>query len=264
MLWASQLAKRVTYKTVRNYVRAVRHYHVEHGLCVSIFGSLTLNQLLKGIRRKYGDQVRPRTLPVTTRLLQRIRSAGGPVGTKLVNALDKNMIMAAMSIATNGLFRIGELFGYTTSPKAVPTMSQLTFHTNHITIHLVRSKTDQFGEGVDVKVANAAAIEDLCTYLTACSPQAREPHRPLFAWHRDGNPLTRRALLSFATQSLKFVGVDLSMARGISFRRGGATSLAAAGIPDRIIKILGRWKSMVFVRYVDTDTSELVAASAAT
>jgi hypothetical protein len=39
---------------------------------------------------------------------------------------------------------------------------------------------------------------------------------------------------------------------GVSFRAGGATALGEAGVPDRVIQELGRWKSFTYARYVHT------------
>ena len=36
-----------------------------------------------------------------------------------------------------------------------------------------------------------------------------------------------------------------------SFRRGGATALAATGTPAHIIQIMGRWQSNAFIRYIE-------------
>jgi hypothetical protein len=47
---------------------------------------------------------------------------------------------------------------------------------------------------------------------------------------------------------------------GISFRKGGASSLAAAGVPDRVIKAAGRWRSDCFQLYIRMQLSELQSA----
>ena len=42
-----------------------------------------------------------------------------------------------------------------------------------------------------------------------------------------------------------------------SFRIGGATALAQAGVPDYIIQIIGRWSSDSFLRYIRTPPESL-------
>ena len=39
---------------------------------------------------------------------------------------------------------------------------------------------------------------------------------------------------------------------GHSLRRGGATSLFAAGVPAYLTKILGRWRSNCYEKYIET------------
>jgi len=258
-LWVTELSKHVTYKTVRNYIRGVRYLHIQRDFDLAPIEAQTLKEILRGIRRKYGDRIRPRSLPVTNVLIHKIRRHLQPAAAESHN---QRMLLAAMSIATNGLFRMGEIGATAVEPKRYPRMRDLTLHRDYVTIHLPRSKTDQFGEGVDIRIANAAAIADLIAYLTGCSKDARQPDAPLFSWS-DGRALTRRALLTATNRALRAVKVNLNEWAGISFRRGGATSLARAGIPDRIIKILGRWKSFVFARYIDSDNRIMVAAAAA-
>ena len=111
-----------------------------------------------------------------------------------------------------------------------------------------------------MRVSQSLALSDMRAYLAGCMTAALRPTAPLFAW-RDGNVLTRPALLAVRAL-LDGLGIDRSPYRGISFRRGGATSLAEAGVPDRLIKMVGRWKSYVFARYIATDVSVLIVAAA--
>ena len=48
---------------------------------------------------------------------------------------------------------------------------------------------------------------------------------------------------------------------GISFRKGGALSLALGGAPDRHIMDLGRWSSDCFRRYVELTDVEVNRAA---
>jgi hypothetical protein len=49
---------------------------------------------------------------------------------------------------------------------------------------------------------------------------------------------------------------------GHSLRRGGATSLALRGVPDHLIKVLGRWRSDCYQRYLETPLSSIKEALA--
>jgi hypothetical protein len=124
---------------------------------------------------------------------------------------------------------------------------------NALVIHLEASKTDPFREGVDVfnflpsslPVFNAYMARHACkSSLTSASP--------LFGM-ADGSPLTRAALLDRTKSALTAARVDLSSFSGISYRRGGATSLAQAGLLDHVVQIIGRWKSNVYTRYIHSN-----------
>jgi hypothetical protein len=44
--------------------------------------------------------------------------------------------------------------------------------------------------------------------------------------------------------------MDVSASRGVSYRQGGASAMAAAGIPDSVIKSSGRWAGSSYLRYI--------------
>ena len=77
---------------------------------------------------------------------------------------------------------------------------------------------------------------------------ARGPHSgPFFA---DGRLLTRRRFVEAVKGALTAAGVDERRYNGHSFRIGVATTAAAKGIEDSIIKTLGRWESVAYQQYV--------------
>jgi hypothetical protein len=127
-----------------------------------------------------------------------------------------------------------------------------------MTIHLLASKTDPFRHEIDVRIANSMAIVAMIDYLAA-RPSPLSPTSPLFIFS-DRKILTRAALIKATRALVTKFGVDMSKFRGISFRRGGATSLALIGVPDRLIKIMGRWKGWSYSLYIETPIIHLIHA----
>ena len=58
------------------------------------------------------------------------------------------------------------------------------------------------------------------------------------------------AILSALLQA----GIDAKLYSGQSFGIGAATTAALCGIPDSLIKVLGRWQSSAYQLYIRTDT----------
>lgn len=77
---------------------------------------------------------------------------------------------------------------------------------------------------------------------------------PLFAWP-DGRPYLYKQFMT-RLRTLPTLGQDDSTAYGAhSFRRGGATLAARAGLRAEEIKALGDWRSDTYQRYIAKDTA---------
>ena len=112
------------------------------------------------------------------------------------------------------------------------------------------SKTDPFRQGHTIRLGRSGkdvcAVKALLQYLHLRGGDAG----PLFRY-ADGSPLTRAALTESLRSAVSRAGLQGNFS-GHSFRIGAATSAAAAGIPDHLIKTLGRWFSNAYQLYIQT------------
>jgi hypothetical protein len=142
----------------------------------------------------------------------------------------------------------------------------MRFNTDHVQIFIPKSKTDQYMEGAWVVVAKTSGKYCAVSLLQRL---LREGHYNLVPAHDgvDVGPLLR-ALAPGSLRLKQTTGTlldpipalsyttllkhckEMCVAAGIqktiglhSFRIGGATAAAAAGVPDRIFKRHGRWKT---------------------
>lgn len=56
-------------------------------------------------------------------------------------------------------------------------------------------------------------------------------------------------------------GIWTAVHSGVSFRRGGATSYRRAGLSDREVQVLGRWKGSAYQRYLAENPESISAAA---
>lgn len=261
-IWMAALHSRgIKYNTIRVYLFGLRSTHKDLALDSSIDKSALVERTYRGIKRTQGiANTTKKRFAVTFAVLRKLDAH--------LNASNPyhRLIRAAAWIATAGLFRIGELtVDRSKSPNSIRTLTMASLRSLQsdppvLAIHLKASKTDVFRKEVDVKIANKAAIAHLQTYLNRRST-ARTASDPLFA-KEDGKPLERAELLTAIRTLISAANVDTADTEGFSFRRGGATSLEAAHVSDRMIKTVGRWESAAYIRYIDTPIQHFIDASA--
>ena len=259
----------LSHQTIKCYLSAIRFHQIFSGLPdPGISNMVRLEQLLKGIKSvqaRLKKNQRPR-LPITPSILKCMKAVWIPTSNLRIKR-DNKMLWAACTLCFFGFFRVGELMSSSTSSYDPET--QLTFRDIAIDnvksptllqVHLKASKTDPFREGVDVYVGKSGndiyPISAMSVYLSSRGGQ----DGPLFLFE-DGTFLTKDRFVSAVREALKLIGIDPSKYSGHSFRRGAATTAQSRGISDVTIKMLGRWKSSAYTRYIQTPRSQLAAFS---
>ena len=130
-----------------------------------------------------------------------------------------------------------------------------------IRVFLRRAKTDPFGKGVNIFLGQS--LNEICPVTALSNYLTRRPQRgqgPLFI-HEDGSPLLKAQFVKKVKKALAHQNIDSSKYSGHSFRIGAATAAAAAGVPDHMIKMMGRWESSAYLLYVRTSRETLAALS---
>ena len=122
----------------------------------------------------------------------------------------------------------------------------------YLTLHIKRSKTDQCGQGVTLYTGHSGhAVCAVCAMKKNLAVRGRpvSSTTPLFQL-ADSSPVTKAGLVTFVSHLLRLIGIDPSQYSGHSFRIGGATSASLAGLSDYEIKLIGRWNSDCYRRYI--------------
>ena len=121
-------------------------------------------------------------------------------------------------------------------------------------IQIMVSKADPFRNDHEVCLAasksSVSAFRALSKYMTFCPC----PTAPLFAFS-DSTYLTLQRVTKTLQSLLGPSFPDVDRYSSHSFRTGGATSAAAADLPDWLIKTLGRWSNNCYERYIRNPTN---------
>ena len=253
------MARSVQHSTIKNYLSAIKHYHSSHGYELNLSAFLRLQLILRGIRRSQGVNSKTRR-PITLHILNLFYHL---LNVKYTTSKDSLMVWAAMTLAFFGFLRIGELTCDSHfNPERHLTFSDLVFmpksSPKYMLVRLKVSKTDPFRKGQTIVIGRANShlcpLSAMLAYLESHTPFPTTG--PLFTF-QSGSFLTRGRLTSEARCLLSKGGLNSSEFAGHSFRIGAATTAASANLPPWLIKVLGRWSSDCFERYIKTPPSVL-------
>ena len=257
MRFASFLADSLHHSSIKVYLSAVRSLHIDNGLPDPLINCLQLQRLLRGIKRVQGSST-AKCLPITIDLLKVIQRSLD------LNSCDHVMLWAACCLGFFGFLRAGE---FTTNSSFDPSIhltvgdlqADSLVDPTCFRVHIKCSKTDPFRVGCDIYVSRGNSlicpVVALGNFLALRGPSPG----PLFCY-ADGRPLTRQQLSSTVQAILYSAGYPGSYS-GHSFRIGAATTAAARGIPDHLIKTLGRWSSDAYQLYISTPVGSLTQVS---
>lgn len=126
-----------------------------------------------------------------------------------------------------------------------------------LTRPLTSSKTDQFGIGATIIIGKGS--HTLCpVQFLAIRPKEAGP---LFVYQSNRH-LTKQAFEE-VKQAMARAGVSSQGYKIHSFRIGAATTAAASGVSESLIKTMGRWSSSAYQLYIRTPPAELVSSQMA-
>ena len=118
------------------------------------------------------------------------------------------------------------------------------------------SKTDQVGDGVvrnqfAVSGDGVCPVRALILWFKVTEEHALPPGAPLFSvpTKTGWNVVSRQHVAGAIKAAGAAVGVKRSALGTHSARIGGATALLHAKVPQEVVRIFGRWRSMCFVDY---------------
>jgi hypothetical protein len=245
--WIAYLGDRgITPKTIKSYLSSVRSLHVDACLPFDSCESPTIQRVILGIKRYYGERQRIPKMPITLHILQQLHGDPSLLGEANFDTVIK--LAWAGFLRSSGEFTLsnGEKLDSSihltrSAVEFIPNISQ----PNHRLV-LPASKTDPFQKGVAILTLRApsSAISTCAVsafqHLFQMVPQPTSLH--LFS-DGSGAPLTRSSFISSLKSRLSQIGLDSSAYSGHSFRRGAASSAATIGYSDYEIQLLGRWRS---------------------
>ena len=267
--FSSYLAtQHISPQSIKTYPAGIRHMQVTLGLPEprSISSLPRLRLVQAGIQRTHSEQAPQPTrvrLPITPAILRAMRSTL----ESRSKDLDIVMIWAAAILCFFGFFRSGEITIPSTTgfnPKPHLAWGDVTLDSTQsptlLKIHLKRSKTDQFGQGVDIYVGRTGCPLCPVAAVTAYMVQRGREGGPFFRF-ADGAPLTKARFTEQVREILRDARLPYHHFAGHSFRVRAATAAANAGIEDSTIRTLGRWNSSAFLSYIRTSREQLAPLS---
>lgn len=256
ILFITHLAQRIKPQSIKVYMAGVRALHISNGYHNPLTDTIKLKQTLRGIERKHFSPVQQK-LPITFDLLCKMYTF-----IDLANQ-DDTVYWSAMTMAHFLLLRASE-FMITDSSDPMLTLSDVNITTTanndeYLALHVKTSKTDQKRQGVTLYTGHAKhTVCAVCSmksniHLQRLRSQGRSDG-PLFGLS-SGSTLTRSNMANYLSVLLRLLGIDSRSYSTHSFRIGGATSAATAGLKDYEIKLLGRWTSDYYKRYIRSPVS---------
>ena len=246
--FVSHLANQgLKHRTIKAYLSAVRFLHIAEGRedpFISHFPRLQYT--LSGIKRTECERSgqKKERLPITPQILRQIKQVWDA---------------AASDPCCLGFFcflRSAEMCtpsdtGY--DPTVHLSLSDISVDNpkfpSILRLLIKQSKTDPFRKDISLFIGKTS--NDICpvtamlNYLLVRGSKAG----PLFVL-KNGRFLTRDRLVQQLRAVLSTAGMDASKYCSHRFRIGAATTAAAKGIEDSVIKTLGRWRSLAYLEYV--------------
>ena len=203
-----------------------------------------IQKLIAGVTKV--SPPKPPRLPITIGILAQLITS---VDQVLTHYYHKILFKAMLAIGFFGLMRIGEL---TQSKEGIVplTLSQVTFHPHMVSISITHVKHNKKLKPIEIPIQKQSIqlicpVRHLVEYITLRGYQPG----PLFAFPTM-KPVPRQFFSKNLSKLISFSGFQGDRYKSHSMRIGGATYYASLGYSDAQIRLLGRWDSNAFIKYI--------------
>ena len=244
--------RQLTHGSILIYLTAIKYFSQTLGYPFTTTEMHGLFHLLRGIRRIQGNSLtRPKRQPITLNHLRTLR-----YHYFTHHVADHAMLWCASTMAFFGLLRSSEYCAPGPSSHIDSTLMiqdvQFSFNRSSLSIRIKASKTDPFRQGITIRLFKINSpfcpVEAAIAYVDRRS----HTHGPFFQFS-NATYLTRSSMASILHEVF-YPSVTINTH---SFRIGGASAAASAGLPDSVIQTLGRWSSDCFRLYIRASTQDL-------
>ena len=237
--------------SIRVYLSAVRAMHIDEGYGNPIENCFRITKALRGLDM-VADPPKQK-LPITFPILCKMKA-------QVPQNYNGMVVWCAMTVAFFGCLRAAELApGSSFNPACHLCVCDLTFSQiegRQCAIVIVKhSKTDTKNVGFRLYIS-CTGVETCgyCALLTMLKWRFQhgitmDDSTPLFLF-ANGDCLTKSTFKAWTKSLLLAIGMDASQFSGHSYRAGSATTAALCGLSDHEIKLLGRWSSSAYQRYI--------------
>lgn len=249
--------RKVQHTTIRSYLAAIRFVRLASGFHDPFLDSKgkPRAKIELAVRATGRMQIirRRQRRPITNQILKQMCTV---LKRGVFNPYIDSLMHAICCTAFAGFFRSGEICPDRFDARKNITLEDVHIHNLSGTIHLKTSKTDRYNKGIDVRLfANSSNICPIKSIRHFHMMRGEKRSNAAFFCLPSGEPLTRRTFIENMRHVLRLIGFDADKYSGHSLRIGAATSAARAGVPDHVIKILGRWNSLSYLRYIRVSNS---------
>lgn len=229
--------------SIVSYVSAIAFVHKLLGYSDPTSASI-VQKLIAGATKVYAPK--PSRLPITILILHRIILG---IDEIIPVHYHKLLLKAMFTTSFFGLMRIGEVT--MSKHKSVPLMlDQLQLTVDLATITITQFKHNKGNKPIPIPLQRQDNFElcpvyNLSQYLLN---RGSEPG-PLFAFPGP-KPVPRDFFSKNLSLLISLAGYDIKRYQAHSFRIGGASYYAELGYTDAQLRLLGRWGSNAFIRYI--------------
>eukprot|EP00064_Thunnus_orientalis_P024128 superscaffoldBa00009934_g24404 len=223
-----------------------------------------VNFLIQGFT--YGFHLGLQSTPESTHICNNLQSALSEPTTidrLLQKEVDDAFMICPFSSPPFPSFRVSPIGvatrKYSRKKRLIIDLSSPHGFTTHI-YHLKRSKTNQSGQPQPIYLfrldSYISPYEPIHEYISTRLANRASPQDPLFITEM-GRVATRFWFHHHMRSVLARSGIPPDQFSGHSFRIGAASTASRQGIPDNVIKILGRWSSPAYHTYIHHDLDNI-------